>query len=72
MDVDNWLKEVEKTGFVQFLPVDNDVFVKSTQLPDQFHKDSADRIITATARSMNADLITDDHKIIDYPHVKTR
>lgn len=40
-------------------------------LPDAFHADPADRIITATARLNNYTILTADEKIISYPHVKT-
>jgi PIN domain nuclease of toxin-antitoxin system len=43
----------------------------STQLPGNFHKDPADRILIAIARRYDAELITCDQKILDYPHVKT-
>jgi len=35
-----------------------------------FHKDPADRIIVATARTHNLMLLTKDRKIIEYPHVQ--
>ncbi|HDQ40781.1 MAG TPA: type II toxin-antitoxin system VapC family toxin [Desulfonatronum sp.] len=40
-------------------------------LPDGFHADPADRIITATARLTNSTILTADKKILDYPHVHT-
>lgn len=45
--------------------------IASTQLPGQFHKDPADRIIVALARRHGAPLVTADAKILDYPHVQT-
>ncbi len=38
-------------------------------LPESFHADPADRIITATARLKNYTLLTADRKILSYPHV---
>jgi PIN domain nuclease of toxin-antitoxin system len=40
-------------------------------LPDDFHADPADRIITATARLNNYKILTADKKILAYPHVKS-
>lgn len=37
---------------VSFMPVDNEIAVKSVELPGEFHKDPADRIIVATARKL--------------------
>jgi PIN domain nuclease of toxin-antitoxin system len=45
--------------------------IASTQIPGDFHKDPADRMIIAIARRYDIDLITCDHKILNYPHVKT-
>src|SRR5574340_1068965 len=56
---------------VRFVPVDNQVAVKSPELPGEFHKDPADRMIVATARRFAAPLVTADEKIRGYPHVKT-
>jgi PIN domain nuclease of toxin-antitoxin system len=38
-------------------------------LPETFHADPADRIITATARLKKYTLLTADRKILSYPHV---
>lgn len=71
MDVDTWLKTVGEIEAVRFVSIDNKVAVESTRLPGEFHKDPADRMIVALARTLSAPLITADEKIINYPHVKT-
>lgn len=71
MDVSSWLNTVGQIEGVRYIPVDNDIGVKSTELPGEFHKDPADRIIVATARKLAAPLITADEKILNYPHVRT-
>ncbi len=45
--------------------------IASTQLPGEFHKDPADRILVAIARRYNIPLVTCDEKILSYPHVQT-
>jgi len=40
-------------------------------LPDTFHADPADRIITATARLKDCTILAADKKILAYPHVKS-
>jgi len=47
------------------------IAVDSCNLPGEFHKDSADRIIVATARVHNLTLLTKDQKILAYPNVKS-
>jgi PIN domain nuclease of toxin-antitoxin system len=71
MDVSTWLEVVGQIEAVRFVPVDNEIGVKSTALPGEFHKDPADRMIVATARKFAASLVTADEKIRAYPHVKT-
>lgn len=71
MDVESWLDEVSQIDGVRFMPVDNEISIKSTMLPGEFHKDPADRMIVATARKLAVPLVTADEKIIHYEHVKT-
>ncbi|MHB8742731.1 MAG: type II toxin-antitoxin system VapC family toxin [Sulfuricaulis sp.] len=71
MDVQSWLQTVMKIPYVRFIPVDNDIALKSTMLPEPFHKDPADRMIVATARALAVPLVTSDGNIQAYPHVKT-
>lgn len=71
MDIDSWLAEVARIPAIAFIPVDNSVAVKSTQLPGDFHKDPVDRMIVALARHLSLELITADEKILQYAHVKT-
>lgn len=71
MDVESWLDEVTQIDGVRFVPVDNEVGIKSTMLPGKFHKDPTDRMIVATARKLAVSLVTADEKIINYEHVKT-
>lgn len=71
MDVSTWLETIAQIERVRFYAIDNEIAVKSTQLPDHFHKDPADRMIVATARKLGCTLITADEKILHYRHVKT-
>ncbi|MCL2644276.1 MAG: type II toxin-antitoxin system VapC family toxin [Betaproteobacteria bacterium] len=71
MDIERWLLSVEQIEAVRFVPVDNEISIKSCQLPGEFHKDPADRIIVSTARQFAAPLLTADEKILAYPHVQT-
>jgi len=68
---DQWLEyAVNKTG-LEVYDLNPKIATESCNLPGEFHKDPADRIIVATARINDISLITKDRKIIDYPYVKT-
>jgi PIN domain nuclease of toxin-antitoxin system len=71
MDLREWLAIVEQLANVRFIAVDNGIAVESENLPGEFHRDPADRMIVATARKLGATLITMDDKIRSYPHVRT-
>lgn len=70
MDVASWLDTLSRIEAVQMVPVDSEIAVKSVQLPGDFRKDPADRIIVATARKFAAPLVSADEKIRGYPHVR--
>jgi PIN domain nuclease of toxin-antitoxin system len=69
--VEDWIMLCESLPFLNFVPIDNHVAIKSNRLPDPLHQDPADRMIIATALILNAILITRDEKLQRYPHVKT-
>ena len=71
MDVSSWLSVVTQIDAVRFVLVDVEVATKSVELPGEFHKDPADRMIIATARKLAAPLVTKDERIQAYAHVKT-
>lgn len=71
VDVRDWIRRTEDLPFVNFMPVDNTISLRSVTLPGHFHNDPADRIITATAVTMGLPLVTRDYKILNYPHVTT-
>ena len=71
MDVNSWLATVAAIEAVRFVPIDVEIATKSVDLPGEFHKDPADRMIVATARKFAAPLVTKDEKIRAYSHVKT-
>ncbi|MDN5844161.1 MAG: type II toxin-antitoxin system VapC family toxin [Alcaligenaceae bacterium] len=71
MSVLAWLDTVAQVPAVRFVPVNVPISVSSVELPGEFHKDPADRLIVATARHHATPLVTADLKIRDYPHVQT-
>jgi PIN domain nuclease of toxin-antitoxin system len=65
------LAVVEEIEAVTFIPVGNELAVNAVELPGEFHKDPADRLIVATARKFAVRLVMADEKIRAYPHVWT-
>jgi PIN domain nuclease of toxin-antitoxin system len=61
-----WVTAALATPGLSLVPLTPEIAVESTRLPGQFHGDPADRIIVATARRMNARLLTRDRKMIAY------
>lgn len=71
MDAEAWLDTVAQVPGLRFVPVDVRISVQSVELPGDFHKDPADRLIVATARHFGTPLVTADLKIRSYAHVQT-
>jgi len=68
---DIWMERaLTETGFT-LVPLSPAIALGAYQLPGEFHSDPADRLIVATARHLNATLLTKDQKILDYPHVQS-
>ena len=65
----SWFHHALGTVKTKVLPLSAEIAIDSCNLPGEFHKDPADRIIVATARAYHATLVTKDRKIRDYPHV---
>lgn len=71
MPVEDWVARSEALSFVQFVPLDNRIALRSNHLPGEIHDDPADRIIIATALTVGAPLVSKDSRIRDYSHVET-
>jgi PIN domain nuclease of toxin-antitoxin system len=70
VDVGDWLRIALQYPGVNLIRLTPEIAVESTRLPAPFHRDPADQIIVATARLLDAALMTSDAKINAYPHVK--
>ena len=71
LQIDDWYALAKTHSGIVIEPLNPADAISSTQLPGDFHKDPADRIIVAMARRYNVPLITCDNNILKYPHVKT-
>jgi len=70
IDPKRWLNNAIGNSGLQVIELTPEIAMESCNLPGGFHKDPADQIIVATARTHNLTLLTKDRKIIEYPHVK--
>jgi PIN domain nuclease of toxin-antitoxin system len=71
LPIDEWYQLAQTHSGIIIEPLSPIDAIASTQLPDNFHKDPADRILVAIARRYEIPLVTCDAKILNYPHVKT-
>ena len=71
LPVEEWYQLAQTHSGIVIEPLSPMDAIASTQLPGNFHKDPADRILVAIARRYSIPLVTCDAKIINYPHVQT-
>jgi PIN domain nuclease of toxin-antitoxin system len=67
----SWFERALGRASIELAPLTPQVALEAYRLPEPFHDDPADRIIVATARVLQATLVTKDQQIRDYPHVPT-
>ena len=70
IDLRRWLNNAIGNSGLKVIELTPEIAMESCNLPGDFHKDPADQIIVATARTHNLTLLTKDKKIMEYPHVK--
>ena len=68
--LEEWFKAALAYPGIQMLELTLPIVIESTRLPG-FHKDPADQLIVATARVLDAPLLTADQKILNYNGVTT-
>ncbi len=70
-DLETWMDAALDLPDIQLIELTPTIAIESTKLPGEFHRDPADQIIVATARTYSLDLLTVDDKILKYEHVHT-
>ncbi|MBE2293623.1 MAG: type II toxin-antitoxin system VapC family toxin [Phycisphaerales bacterium] len=65
-DVGEWIAAALALPGIQLVPLSPEITVASTRLPGMLHADPADRILAATVRHVNALLVTEDQRLLDY------
>ncbi|MBI4397983.1 MAG: type II toxin-antitoxin system VapC family toxin [Candidatus Omnitrophica bacterium] len=66
MDSLEWVKNAMEQTNASLAPLTPEIIIKSTRLPGNLHADPTDRILVATARNIDATLMTRDERIIQY------
>jgi PIN domain nuclease of toxin-antitoxin system len=69
--IEEWFQKALSYPGVKLIDLTPEIAIESTRLPGSFHKDPADQLIVSTARVFDCPLVTSDHKIIEYQHVRT-
>lgn len=64
-DFQSWIESATHPDIVTVLPADIDVVFAQRKLPDTFHGDPADRLITATSVLSGYRLATHDQRIVN-------
>ena len=65
LPVRDWLEAAVAPPLVRRVAISPAVAAEVASLPDLFHRDPADRVIVASARTMGATLLTQDRRILD-------
>jgi PIN domain nuclease of toxin-antitoxin system len=69
--LESWIELALSYPGVRLLNLSPGIAIESTRLPGAFHRDPADQIIVATARSLDCVLLAVDELILAYPYVRT-
>lgn len=69
--LDSWVSATLHSLNAGTVELSHSIAAEAYALPPDFHKDPADRILTATARLEHLTLLTADERILGYPHVET-
>ena len=68
MPVERFVEQGTDMGGLQLLPLTPRILIDSTRLPGDLHRDSADRMLVATARELGLTLVTRDKLLLAYAH----
>lgn len=71
LPVEAWVARSEALPYVRFVPVDNGLALGSVRLDGFTYPDPADRLILATALSLDAAVVTKDRRMRAYRAVRT-
>lgn len=66
-----WIKESLELLQCATVELSHEIAAGAYGLPAPFHRDPADRVLVATARTRGLSLMTADQRILEYVHVDT-
>jgi PIN domain nuclease of toxin-antitoxin system len=70
-DAKSWVARALAAERIEPVALDSDIAVQAGQLGREFPGDPADRIIYATARALDAPLVTKDRRLRSYDRRRT-
>jgi PIN domain nuclease of toxin-antitoxin system len=70
-ELESWLSVAASPAVVKRCPITPAIVAEMNRLPKNFHQDPADRLIVATARTLQIPLATKDRKILSAKLTKT-
>ena len=68
----SWIEDTLGSMGCVTIPMSHEIAVAAYELPGAFHKDPVDRVLVATARVHDLELMTGDARILEYSHVRSR
>lgn len=74
MNIRTWIDQALQKPGIAVAPLTPEIAIESVHLPGEIHGDPADRMLVATARVLNATLVTKDARLLQYSrqrHVRT-
>ncbi|HSI73246.1 MAG TPA: type II toxin-antitoxin system VapC family toxin [Fimbriimonas sp.] len=66
----SWFETALTYPGIRLIGLTPDIATLAYHLPEPFHKDPADRVIVATALTLDVPLMSADQKINEYPHIR--
>ena len=63
-----WISESLNALLAETVPLTHEIAVAAYNLPGEFHRDPADRMLVATAIVHDLTVMTADERILAYPH----
>jgi PIN domain nuclease of toxin-antitoxin system len=69
--LEEWFEQALGYPGLRIIELTPEIAMESCRLPGTFHRDPADQIIVATARTNGCSLVTSDKKLLAYPFIPT-
>ena len=67
--LETWISESLNALLAETVPLTHEVAIAAYNLPGEFHRDPADRMLVATAVVYDLTFMTADERILAYPHL---